>query len=291
MSSAITIRRATPADTDVVARIVFDAFGGIARAHNFPLDFPVPEATLGIAGMLLNGPKFFGVIAEADGKVIGSNFLDQRDAIATVGPITVDPASQHRGVGRRLMRVVIDQGRTDRHPGIRLVQDAFNTTSLSLYASLGFDVKEPLALVQGRPAGAASINGQVAPVTAADIADCAALCRAVHGFDRAGELRDAIELFSPKLLRRGGRVVAYASAPHFWFVNHGVAETEGDLCELLLGIADAEERPLAMLAPTRRTGFFRWCLSHGLRVIKPMTLIAMGEYHEPRGAYYPSVAC
>jgi hypothetical protein len=33
---------------------------------------------------------------------------------------------------------------------------------------------------------------------------------------------------------------------------------------------------------------FRWCLREGLRVAKPMTLLAMGEYHEPRGAWLPS---
>jgi len=34
---------------------------------------------------------------------------------------------------------------------------------------------------------------------------------------------------------------------------------------------------------------FRWCLKHGMRMIKPLTLMAMGEYHEPRGCYLPSV--
>jgi hypothetical protein len=49
------------------------------------------------------------------------------------------------------MEAVIER---ERGPaGIRLVQDAFNMCSLSLYASLEFEVKEPLALVQGRPKG------------------------------------------------------------------------------------------------------------------------------------------
>jgi hypothetical protein len=33
--------------------------------------------------------------------VVGSNFLWEGDAIAGVGPITVDPAAQNGSVGRR----------------------------------------------------------------------------------------------------------------------------------------------------------------------------------------------
>ena len=43
-----------------------------------------------------------------------------------------------------LMEAVIERGKSA--AGIRLGQDAFNTASLSLYSSLGFDVKEPLCL-------------------------------------------------------------------------------------------------------------------------------------------------
>jgi hypothetical protein len=30
-------------------------------------------------------------------------------------------------------------------------------------------------------------------------------------------------------------------------------------------------------------------LSQGLRVVKPMTLMSMGEYEEPKTAFWPSV--
>jgi predicted N-acetyltransferase YhbS len=290
MNGQISIRASTPADASVCTRIAFDAFGGIARAHNFPLDFAVPEATAGLMAMVLNHPKGFGVVAECDGAVIGSNFLDRRDRIATVGPISVDPKFQGRGVGRRLMEAVIERGHADGHPGIRLVQDAFNTKSMSLYASLGFDIKEPLALMQGIPKTAETSSGQVAPIVPADIAECAEVCRSVHGVDRANELRDAIDHFQPMLLRKDGQVVAYASAPHFWFMNHGVARAEQDMFDLLSAVAAERNTPLALLVPTRQASFHRWCLRHGMRMLKPMSLMAMGEYHEPRGCFYTSVA-
>ena len=58
-----------------------------------------------------------------------------------------------------------------------------------------------------------------------------------------------------------------------------------------LSVADsaASEEPIMMLVPIRRANFFRWCLASGLQIVKPMTLMAMGDYREPEGAFYPSV--
>ena len=287
MRSPITIRPATPRDEADVARVVFEGFASIANRHNFPLDFPSIDIATGFARMVLNHPKFYGVIAETDGKFIGSNFLDERGEITAVGPITIDPAFQGRGAGRRLMQAVIERGQ--RASGIRLVQDAFNTVSMSLYASLGFEIKEPLVLMQGTPAGHATGRGEAHGMTEEDLDGCALLCRKVHGIDRVGELRDAIRMFKPMVLKREGQVVAYLSAPTVWTLNHGVAQTEQDLTDLLLAAGAAQGEPLALLVPTRRATFFRWCLESGLRVIKPLSLMAMGKYQEPQGAFYPSV--
>ena len=285
----IHIRSFTPEDLPAIGRIVYSAFKSIAERHNFPLDFPTPEAAQGLTQVFGNHPKIYGVVAESDGVVVGSNFLDQRDAIAAVGPITVEPQAQCAGVGRRLMQAVIEHGRQSDARGIRLVQDAFNTASLSLYTSLGFDAREPLALMTGKTRGDAGQLAEVRPMRETDLPDCAELCRRVHGIDRVNELRDAIKMFNPMVLVRDGRVKAYASAPGFWPLNHGVGETENDLRDLLAGASAATDAPLMLLVPIRRAEFFRWCLAQGLRVIKPMTLMSMGDYREPTGAFYPSV--
>jgi ribosomal protein S18 acetylase RimI-like enzyme len=57
--------------------------------------------------MLIEHPGFYGVVAEQDGRISGSNFIDLRSIIAGIEPITVDPATQDRGVGRRLMQAVM----------------------------------------------------------------------------------------------------------------------------------------------------------------------------------------
>src|SRR5271165_5426021 len=105
----VTLRRGTPGDAAACGAICFEAFKAIASEHNFPWDFPSAKVATGLSEMLLSHPGFYAVVAEEDGKVVGSNFLDERSPIAGIGPITVDPATQNRSIGRRLMVDVIDR--------------------------------------------------------------------------------------------------------------------------------------------------------------------------------------
>ena len=281
-----TLREVEPSDAEACARICFDAFGGFHDHHRFPRDFPVPEAAAQLMGMFIPHPSIWGVVAETDGKVVGSNFLDERDPIRGVGPITVDPEAQEAGIGRRLMMAVIERG--EGAPGIRLLQDSFNMRSLSLYESLGFDVKEPVAVMSGKPRSAPAEGIDVRPLDEGDLEQCEALCARIHGFERTNELRDAIQGMAPFVAVRDGRVTAYASSVTFWPLNHGVAESDEDMQALLLGASAALEEPIALLVPLR-SDLFRWCLAEGLRLVKPMNLMALGEYKEPQGSWFPSV--
>jgi len=74
-----------------------------------------------------------------------------------------------------------------------------------------------------------------------------------------------------------------------WLMNHGVAETEQDMRALLAGAAAMSSKPLSLLLPTRQANLFRWCLHQGMRAIKPMTLMTIGHFQEPRGCYFSSV--
>jgi predicted N-acetyltransferase YhbS len=284
-SAAIELREAEPADVEICARILFDAFGQIHDHHRFPRDFPSMEAATGMLAAWVPHPEVWGVVAEIDGRIVGSNFLDERDPIVGVGPITVDPEGQNAGVGRKLMEAVIERGKDA--PGIRLVQDAFHMRSLSLYSSLGFDVTASCVVMSGTPRGSAQ-RVDVRPLTEGDLEECEALCEKVHGFTRTGALRDALQAFAPHVAVRDGRIVAYATTLNFWPMAYGVAETEDDMKGLLLGAAEATGEPLALLVPLR-SGLFPWCLEQGLRAVKPMNVMARGSYEEPRGCWFPSV--
>jgi hypothetical protein len=135
----------------------------------------------------------------------------------------------------------------------------------------------------GPPAGF-----EIRAVEEADVPACERVCIAAHGFERTGELQAAINgpTATPICVLREGRITGYATGFLRWTVAHGVAESEADMRALIAGGGD----PVDFLVPTRDAGLFRWCLDNGLRVIKPMTLMAMGAYHEPRGAWFPSAA-
>jgi GNAT superfamily N-acetyltransferase len=225
----MNIRPATPADAENVGPALYHAFCGVADRHRFPHDFPSAEGAMQLARMCVGSPDILGFVAEAeDGRFLGSNFLWRQDAICGVGPISVVPDAQGRGVGRALMGAVIEAGKDA--AGIRLVQDAFNTASLSLYAGLGFEVKEPLVLMQGSPTGAAaSPDTRVRPLEGRDHAACGELCRRVHGFDRSVELGQVAQVFPSVVAERDGRVVAYMAAPPLWNLNHAVADTDADM--------------------------------------------------------------
>ena len=280
----LTLRPGRPEDASACGTICYEAFRTISESHNFPPDFPSAEVATELMSMLLSKPDVYSVIAEGDGRVVGSNFLWE-DAIAGVGPITIDPRVQNGGVGRRLMDDVMERSRRKGFAGVRLLQAAFHNRSLSLYAKLGFVVREILACMQG-PAMSETIPGyEVRPVTQEDAEACNALCRRVHGHERSVALYDGIRQGSAVLVARNRHVTAYTNL--LGFFGYAVAETNGDL-QALIAAAPAFAGP-GILVPVRNGDLFRWCLEKNLRVVQPMTLMSVGLYNEPAGSFLPSV--
>ncbi|MDQ4055237.1 MAG: GNAT family N-acetyltransferase [Actinomycetota bacterium] len=282
-------REITPADTETVARILFQAFAGIHDRHCFPRDFPTFEAGVDLVSHFTAHPSIWGVVAERDGEIVGSNFLDERGPVAGVGPITVDTRAQGAGVGRQLMHVVL--GRAEGRDDVRLLQDSFNVQSLALYTSLGFRAEEPVALMSGRPSAAPPADVEVRPLTPEDVPACERLSLAVHGFERTAELRDSLQApgLEPFVAVRAGRVVGYATTVSVFPAAYAVAETEAVMAALVAGAVTATGEPASILVPVRQHQLFRWALEAGLRVVKPMTYMSTGGYRRPRGAWIPSV--
>ena len=281
----VNIRRARPEDAEICGPICYEAFNAIASAHNFPADFPSREVALGLFASLLSHPRVYAVVAEADARVIGSNMLWEDGAISGVGPITVDPSVQNSRVGRQLMEAVLDRARERKHVGVRLVQAAFHNRSLSLYAKLGFVAREPLSNMQG-PALRLEIPGcRVRPATELDVAARNRVCLDVHGHDRRGDLSDAIQQRTATVVERDGRITGYATVVGFF--GHAVGYSNDDL-KALIGAAPEFPGP-GFLLPTRNAELLRWCLEQKLRIVQPLTLMTMGLYNEPAGAFLPSI--
>jgi predicted N-acetyltransferase YhbS len=285
VNTEVIIRRATPQDAAACGRICYDAFSTLNAAHNFPCDFPAPEAALGVITALFNAPGFYCVVAESNGRVLGSNCLDERSIIHGVGPVTVDPTTQNRGIGRKLMQAVLDRSRERNAAGIRLVQAAFHNRSLSLYASLGFDIREPLVVIQGRTRERSIPGCTVRATTSADLDACNALSERIHGFDRGADLAFSSQQGTALVVERAGRITGYSTGLAFF--GHTTTESNQDLQALLTSVESFGGA--GFLLPTRNTELFRWCLSNGLRVVEPLTLMSIGLYNNPAGAWLPSI--
>lgn len=281
----LTLRPGILADAERCGAICYEAFKTIADRHQFPVDFPSPQAAVASTERRLSHASYYSVIAELEGRVVGSAFLDERSAIASVASITVDPAAQHRMIGRRLMEVILQRVADRRYRGVRLVQAAYNTGSLSLYTKLGFEVQEPLVTLQGPPLALREPGYTVRPATTGDVDACDALCVRVHGHDRRSELVEAIERGRATVVEHAGRLAGYATG--LGFAGHAVAEGNAGL-KALIGAASEFTGP-GFLLPARNADVFRWCLEHGLRIVQPMTLMSIGFYNEPQGAFLPSI--
>jgi GNAT superfamily N-acetyltransferase len=282
----LKLRAGRPEDAETLGHICYQAFKTIAEQHNFPPDFPSPEAAVGMMNMALSRPDIYSVVAEIDGEIVGSNFLWEGNQVSGVGPITIDPAAQNSSVGRALMTDVIRRSDEKGFPSVRLLQAAYHNRSLSLYTKLGFNVVEPISLMRGdRPLNLKIEGCEVRPATGSDVEACDELCRQIHGIARTQDLLDGIGQGAALVVEHDGRLTGYASL--LGFFGHAVAETNEDL-KALIGAAPAIHGP-GFLLPTRNSEVMRWCLKHGLRIVQPMTLMSRGLYQEPRGAYLPSI--
>lgn len=284
MNTNFTLRRGTLADAEACAVICHRAFTEINVRHGFPPDFENAGIAREFMNFLFSGQGVYGVVAEENGKIVGSNFLFY-GTIGGIGPITVDADIQERGLGRQLMERVIEHADEMRMPGVRLVQAAFNGRSLSLYTKLGFDVREPLICMQGSPINQTIQGHHVRKMTEADVDACTDLCRRVHGHDRRGELPPAIVHGTALVVERDRRITGYSS--DLGFFGHTLGEQDSDLIALIAGTPRFSGP--GFLLPIRNGAVFRWCLAHGLRYIEPMTLMSRGLYNEPRGAFLPSI--
>jgi GNAT superfamily N-acetyltransferase len=285
-ASAVQIRGARPEDAAVCGTICRDAFNVVADQHNAPRELPPdPQMVIGLLSMMFSHPKFYCVVAQQNGRVIGSNCLDERNPITGVGPITVDPAVQNEGVGRQLMEAVVERSNEQGFLGCRLLQAGYHMRSLSLYTKLGFIERETLVRLQGPPIKKIVPGYSFRQATTADATACNALCLRVHGHDRAGELADAIAQGNVIVAENSGKLVGYTTGLHYF--GYTVAENNRDLIAILAQAPSFEGT--GIMVPVRNHEVFSWCLNHGLRSLQLNTLMTIGLYNDPQGAWLPSI--
>jgi len=158
----------------------------------------------------------------------------------------------------------------------------FGEARIPVVVSLRTGAERPGFSVTRRLVNAPVVAGWA---TAADIAACNLICRQVHGFDRDAELRDALDQKTASVVEHLGRIAGYTTGIAFF--AHTVADTNNGLMALI-GAAPEFGGP-GFLLPTRNHEVFDGCLRAGLKLVYQMTLMTIGLYQEPEGAYLPSV--
>ncbi len=282
---SIELRPARPEDAGVCGSICFEAFRAVSEHHSFIPDFPNAEVTTGLFEHVISRDDIYTVVAESDGHIIGSNVLWENGEIAGIGPITVDPGAQGASAGRILMEDVLQRAESEGFQAVRLVQAAFNNLTMALYSKLGFDVREPLSVIQGQALKTSMPGFDVRAASTSDLEECDALCVRIHGHNRHGDLEDAIGQGTATIVERDGRITGYSTV--VGFLGHSLGETNDDL-KALIAAADEFAGP-GFHVPSRNAELLRWCLAQGLHIRQPMTLMSKGKYKEPTGAFLPSV--
>ena len=283
---AIELVPAEPQHAKELGSICFEAFRDLHDRGCGTRDFPTEGIAQQVLEMLVQRDDFYSVSALDDGRLVGSNFLSLMDPVAGVGPVTVDLSYQGKGVGRILMQDVIDYAQRNNIEQVRLMQDSFNVASLSLYTSLGFDVKAPVAFMQAAPL--AEADDSVRPITEPDLPAIEELSERIYKTSRRNEVAAAAPYGFAALLREHqGRITGYLLPGIF---GHGVAETEEDALALI-GEAGRRLPPetARFFCPLIENSFYRKALQAGCRVIKVMNYMTLGPYEQPDEVWMPSV--
>jgi len=286
---SLTIRPIGLNDIESCGKIGYEAHRGISSAHGYPPEQPSEEFGVGLIKMLIANPNAWGVLAERDGKILGSIFLHRfpPSPVAVIGPLTVHPSAEG-GVGGALMKAALAKAEERKQDQVRLVQSPSHIRSFVLYTKTGFSLREPLFLMQGRPPkyNAAKYGNVHLVQSDADIALCNDLCKSVHGFSREMELFQAKEQGAATMVERNGTVTGYAAG--IGLFGHAVAKLNEDL-KALIANASAILGP-GFFVPARNHELIKWLFENDFRIAWPANLMTMGPYQEPQSPFLPSLA-
>lgn len=287
---SLIIRPIEQNDAEICGKIGYEAHKTISSAHGYHSEQPSEEFGIGLIKRLLDNPNSWGVLAERQGKTLGSIFLHKfpPSPVVVVGPLTVHPSSEG-GVGKKLMYAALDHARKQNHNQIRLVQSPSHIRSFVLYTKTGFYLREPLFLMEGQPLnmGINKSSATIRPVhDDSDIFECNGLCKLAYGFSREMELRQAKDQGVATMIERDGVITGYAAGVGIF--GHAVAKSNEDLKSLIAN-ASAILGP-GFFAPARNHEIINWLLEKGFQIGWPANLMTIGPYQEPQIPFLPSLA-
>jgi predicted N-acetyltransferase YhbS len=287
---SLIIRPIEQNDAESCGKVGYEAHKTISSIHGYPSEQPSEEFGIGLIRRLLDNPNSWGVLAERQGKTLGSIFLHRfpPSPVAVIGPLTVHPSAEG-GVGRMLMDAALTQAHIQDHDQIRLVQSPSHIRSFVLYTKSGFTLREPLMLMQGQPFKGWNNTGSANVRLVRDdndISACSELCKSVYGFSRELELRQAKDQGVATMIERDGVITGYAAG--IGIFCHAVARSNEELKGLIAN-AYTILGP-GFFVPARNHEIINWLLESGFQIGWPANLMTIGPYQEPIKPFLPSLA-
>jgi GNAT superfamily N-acetyltransferase len=138
----VIIRTMNRNDVDGVGDVLFKAFNGVSLKHGHGERIHNKQAGRVWAWSLFRYDYSELLVAEVGNRIAGICCLNPRGRFGSVGPVAVDPDFQGQAVGGELMKVLLK--RAEGLERLRVIQEAFNRASFSLYYSCDF---KPVATV------------------------------------------------------------------------------------------------------------------------------------------------
>ena len=287
----LQIIQAQPEHINGLALACVAAFDEFNKQHLLPEGTPkdVDSARV-MYGELLSSDRARVIAALLDGEVVGSTWLRLEDDVAAFEDVNTAPAKQGNGVARALMTHGLEAAKGLGYEKIRLTQSAHNSTALSLYASLGFEVKETFAEMKatpGRPTGAQA-SESVRPMTVADLSAVEALSKKLYKLNRRSDVATSLSKGNPALVvASDDKVEGYLTLGGS---AHGVAKNENDAFALVSEAARLYPEKALFGCPLSFNGMFRRALEGGYRTLEVHNIMTYGPYERPDGVWMPSSA-
>lgn len=133
---------------------------------------------------------------------------------------------------------------------------------------------------------AAALGGLPPPPTWTRVTGSASVCTATKGARFfSGEVSDSVQRQTGLVVERSSRITGYTTG--IGFFGHALGESNDDMKALIAGTA--EYFGPGIIVPARNTDLLRWCMNNNLRIMQNPTLMSIGLYNEPQGAWLPSI--
>lgn len=212
---AVTLRQATPDDTDGCHRIMWHAITDLATRHGTPMEGSAddwwPSSEPQFRYLSRSAAEWWVAEDPSSGSLLGYARSIERGGLFELTEFFVLPAQQTKGVGRMLLDRAFPVGRGE----VRSIIATTDVRALARYYSADTVARFPLLTMTGAPSDASQI-GRLEPVRLEEsetppLADVSAIERATLGYDRdEGALHWLLERREGYLYRRDDRIVGFA---------------------------------------------------------------------------------